>query len=41
MYEDPEFGPNGEDEHGEKAMYLDGVTPGGVIPEDVAWLRPE
>ena len=40
-FDDFEFGPNQEDEYGEWALYLDGVTPGGILPEDIIWLRPE
>lgn len=38
---DFEFGPNEDDEYGEKALYYDGVSPGGILPEDIIWLRPE
>ncbi len=40
-YDDPDFGPSSDDVYGEKALYYEGVTPGGILPEDVIWLRPE
>ncbi len=40
LFEDPDFGPHDDDEYGDHSMYLDGVTPGAVLPEDVVWLRP-
>ena len=39
MWKDSDFGVSDQDPLGERSVYYDQVTPGGVPPEDIIWLR--